>query len=360
MGDTSVETGAGNVGGATGVLTDHLLIQVAADQVIDVLPLVGSGGSGIVMTGEDATLLASAGWRADLREPLLIDRRRYAGKARKLGTAKLSFPWMEAQRQLGVATLLTDSGYVGQGDGASLHAILEQTANLDGDVTAVLPLHASWLSPARVRLLIDEVCAYGVPVALVLEHKGDPLATKRAVAGLKLLLQQATPGVSLLCTDVSGLGALSFGAQWAAVGVTSKLRHLYPTDTRGGGGGRPPARHALVAPLLSLMRVERISEGWAATRHDADLERDIWQCTCSTCSSRTMEWLVTASAAELAAHTFQLLLDLREGLTELQPTARQESWRCKCNDAIWRNEDLSHKSGLNWQVPPFLDAWRST
>ncbi|MFI6325100.1 hypothetical protein ACIBG8_46820 [Nonomuraea sp. NPDC050556] len=352
-----METGAESVGGATGLLTDRLLIQVEADKVSDALPLVEAGGSGIVVTGEEATYLASSAWRAELDEPLLIDRRRYAGKSRKLGTAKLSRPWMEAQRQLGVATLLTDSGYVGQGDEASLHAILEQTAELDGDATAVLPLHTSWLSPARIQLLISAVCAYDVPVALVLEHKSDPLGSRQAATGLARLLQQPMTSVSLLCTDVSGLGALSFGAQWAAVGVTSKLRHLYPTDSRGGGGGRPPARHALVAPLLSLMSVDRIAEGWAATHHDADLERDIWRCTCSTCGNRTMEWLATASAAELTAHTFQLLLDVREGLAQLQPNARQESWLCKCRDAIWRNEDLSHRSGLNWQVPRFLRAW---
>ena len=68
-----------------------------------------------------------------------------------------------------------------------------------------------------------------MPIALVLEHQKDPLSVLETVRGLVALIRQV-PAVGLLCSDVSALGALAFGASWAAVGVRTSLRHLYPAD----------------------------------------------------------------------------------------------------------------------------------
>ncbi|GGT19989.1 hypothetical protein ACFFV7_27795 [Nonomuraea spiralis] len=326
----------------------------------DVLDIIPSSAGGIVLTGEKATTLHPS-LRERLCGPLLIDRRCYAGgkSRRKAGAEPISRAWLDAQRALGVASVLTDSGYVGKEDMAALRKVLSQAKGAGADVTAVLPLHSSWLLAPWTDHLVDEICLYETPVALVLEHRSDPLGHIRAVAGLKCLLERATVPVSLLSTDISGLGAIAHGALWAAVGATSSLRHLYPADA----SPPPPPdngtrrRHTLVLPLLALMTVEKILEGVQATLEDPNLMHDVWTCDCRVCGNRTMEWLATASPTELAAHTFEPLLHLHEGITTLFPQQRPDSWLAKCKNAIHRHHELNAQRRLSWGVPGYLQAW---
>jgi len=141
---------------------------------------------------------------------------------------------MDEQRRLGAATVLTDSGYIGERNLTALTSVLSQAADAGDDVTAVLPLHKSWLR-THADLLSVEIRRYGVPVALVVEDPKDPFDAVDALRGLVEVLRSGA-SVALLCTDMSGLGALCFRAQWAAIGVRSSPRHLYPAD---GGGGAP-------------------------------------------------------------------------------------------------------------------------
>ena len=64
-------------------------------------------------------------------------------------------------------------------------AVLNQARSL-GDVIAALPLHAGWWFDPRRGLprLLDRVHAAGVPIALVLEHPGDPYSVARTLAGV--------------------------------------------------------------------------------------------------------------------------------------------------------------------------------
>ncbi|NJP98435.1 hypothetical protein HCN51_54975 [Nonomuraea sp. FMUSA5-5] len=278
---------------------------------------------------------------------------------RKTGVETISRAWLDAQRALGVASVLTDSGYVGKEDKAALRSVLSQAKEAGDDVSAVLPLHSTWLLALWVDHLIDEICSHETPVALVLEHRSDPLGSVRAIGGLKHVLERATVPVGLLSTDISGLGAIAHGALWAAVGATSSLRQLYPADALPP---RPPEygtyrRHSLVLPLLALMTVEKILEGVQATLEDPDLMRDVWTCDCRVCGSRTMEWLATASPTELAAHTFEPLLHLHEGITTLLPQQRPDSWLAKCKDAVHRHHELNAQRRLSWRVPQYLQAW---
>lgn len=353
-----MEANARNIGGSQELLTDRLFMQVPAGDAGEVLDLIDPHGSGIILTGERATALSHLYWRDALQAPLLIDRRRYAGNRRHLGTDTFDHAWLDAQRMLQVASVLTDSGYVGESDESSLRSILEQAVEAGEDVTAVLPLHLSWLLTPRLDTLIGEISAHDVPVALVLEHRRDPLAGAPAVAGLKTLLERATVPVSLLSTDISGLGAIAFGAHWAAVGTTSALRHLYPRDS--GGGPMTRSRHAFVMPLLAFLTLGKVLEGVRSTRDNAELTRDVWTCACTTCGSRCMDWLAYASDAQLSAHTFEPLLELREAIASLAPNQRRASWVSKCVGAIYRHQELRAQRGLTWEIPPYLRAWTSS
>jgi len=235
-------------------LTDQLLVQAEPDDLDVVLKLADRDGGGLVLTGERAVEACKARWRGSFTRPVLVDRRRYAGRARRRGTEPLTDHWLSGQQEAGVTAVLSDSGYIGEGDGRALGSVLAQSAGAGSPVVAVLPLHISWLD-AGLKKLTSEINEHGVPAALVLEHSGDPLGAQWAVKGLTKLLANAEVPVSMLCCDISGIGALAFGADWSAVGVRSRLRHLYPTDD--SGYKRTPSVSALVKPMLSIVTVEK-------------------------------------------------------------------------------------------------------
>lgn len=338
-----------------GVLTDCLLVQAEPRDLDIVVALADRDGGGLVMTGKDAVGACGSAQQHGFSRPLLADRRRYAGNARARGTAPLTKSWLDAQAAAGVATVLTDSGYIGQGDEAALESVLDQAAEADAGVVAVLPLHITWLGKGLKKLLA-EISAHSVPVALVLEHPKDPLASRGAVRGLIELLRGSQVPVSLLSTDVSGIGALAFGAQWSAVGVRPALRHLYPV--REDGWNPSPQVSALIRPLLSVVSVQKIAEAWAQTCTSRDWVQDVWTCYCPACDGRTADWMATASEAEVNAHTFEILGELRDGLPALPlGRVRERSWTSKCNAALNRYDELRLGLRIGWEAPGYLKSW---
>jgi hypothetical protein len=285
-------------------------------------------------------------WRTGAATPAPLRRR---------GTEPLTESWLRSQEAVNAAAVLSDSGYIGEDDDQSLTSVLDQCSRAGGNVVAVLPLHVSWLGKGLKRLGA-EVNGHGVPVALVLEHKSDPLGTQRTVRGLLRFLSETEVPVSLLCCDISGLGAIAFGASWSAVGVRSRLRHLYPAGSDGYSPGQSVS--ALVKPMLTIVTVQKIAEAWARTHQDPDWVHDIWTCPCWTCQNRTLDWLATASEAEANAHTFEILAELRDGLSALPPgRIRERSWTSKCRAAVSRYEELRLGLRVGWQAPGYLRSW---
>ena len=335
--------------GRAGLLQDHLLVQASADAANIASSLANRSGSGIVLSGPQSLTAGLRLTKTAPGVPLLCDRRRYAGKSRASGRAPFDPRWLDGQRELNVPHVLSDSGYIGRGDVRALAAVLDQAVAAGHDVTAVLPMHTNWLR-GDLATLISEVSVRRVPIALVLEHQKDPLSVLETVRGLVALIRQV-PAVGLLCSDVSALGALAFGASWAAVGVRTSLRHLYPAD--GGFGSPDGMPSALVDPALALIKVGKIAAAWAATPDDP-----VWACYCSVCHGRTLDWLLSATAEQANQHTFELLLDRRDGLMSLPGPLREQSWRAKCASAAFQYEALA-LVGVAWDVPRFLLNWQA-
>ena len=330
------------------LLKDHLLVQASAGDVGDAAALADRAGSGVVVSGEGALEAADRLNQTGLA--WLVDRRRYAGRGRVPGTATFDGRWLARQRDRGAALVLSDSGYIGQHDAASLRCVLSQAAAASSNVTAVLPLHADWFS-TDLLVLQEEIVRFGVPVAIVLEHARDPLSVRKTLLGFTQLLTVPVP-VGLLSSDVSALGALAFGAAWAAVGVRSSLRHLYPVKDKGGGR-TSPLPSALVDPALALIKVDKIAAGWAASQDDP-----AWVCDCTVCGGRTLDWMLAASPMEANAHTFERLLNRRDRLTSLMSGQdRRRSWRAQCRSAEFQYQALA-LVGVPWEVPGFLRYWQ--
>lgn len=250
--------------------------------------------------------------------------------------------------------VMPDAGYVNEDDITGLTSILRRCRE-SGDMVAPLALSVKWLKQARVPALVDLICEYGVPVALILEHSSDPLGAQDNMQGLLQLLTVPVP-VMLLRSDISAIGALCFGATAAAVGVTSSLRHLYPQ----GSGGFPPNHgpSLLLGPCLAyklLSRLERVAE--------ADPDSHIWVCRCRCCYGRPVMVLGERANRELscAEHSIDLLYNIRDQLLgrPLPANERMRGWIETCSHAATKCMELVDEfQDSYWKPPKALIYWQ--
>ncbi len=339
-----------------GRLDRTLLVHCRTREVAAAAQVADRAGTGLVITADRRDLIGAYQAARHLlevgsyRQPILLDANRYAGSRRLPATAPFNPQWLRRQRELGVP-VLTDSGYVAEGDAIGLTQILHRTAEL-GAAIALLPLHLSWLTaPNLRRALCRRVRYYAVPVAIVVEHPADPFGALSAVDGLLELLNCGPP-VLLLRSDVSALGALCCGAIAAAVGTEASLRHLYPQRPFRPRPGPSLSRPAVVVPqCLSYKRLNVVAE--AKRRHP---DSGMWHCDCGLCAGRDLDWMLARPEPEhprLAfQHSLNLLIDLRTDLVGPIGRRDQLSWRARCAAAASRRREVG------WARLPMLDRWQ--
>lgn len=283
--------------------------------------------------------------RTGSADAVLLDAQRYSGKARLPGTEPHDLQWTAYQHQLGLPWALTDSGYIGEGDLPALQNTLGEGGRHGGQTIVALPVHHSWLT-RRADQVRHQIDAAGLPVALMLEHRDDPFGVGKTLQGLVEVLDARVP-VCLLRCDISAVGALAYGAVVAAVGTKTSLRHIYPLQTKGGGG-RPASTAAIVPRGLLYKQLDRIREAVVA-----DGDQTHWTCGCAFCANRSLDWLITSEDA------FQHSLATLAALTEyvMSSPDPRGTWRERCRDAQFVNIDIETETGLDWQPPPFLGHW---
>jgi hypothetical protein len=350
-------------------LTEALLIQCESQQALPAARTADTDNCGLVITaaghrgyaGQVDAFGAARHLRAKLgfQRPLLLDASRYSGKNRIPASTEFDATWIGRQRELGIP-VLTDSGYVAEGDGAGIDSILERAAKL-GDAIALLPLHLSWLrNPVSRKLLISKLADVEVPIALVLEYEKDPFSLVGVAAALMQIIA-AGPPVLLLRCDISAVGSLCSGALAAAVGTTTALRHLYPVkDGGGGGGGRDesPMIAAVIKECLAYINLEKIL--FAAK---ADPDDVLWQCDCDACLRVPISLLslhADERQEELAfVHSVSALLKVREKLLTPGSTRAQRlaSWQAHCQQAQVRHMEVEATTD-RFEPPTFLRRWQ--
>ncbi|MER5391108.1 hypothetical protein [Saccharopolyspora sp. NPDC002686] len=340
---------------------DTLLIQCDTAEAREASSLVADRrGAGLVLTGSDAPVAARALRKHGFEKPLLCDAARYKGNGRYPASEPFDNQWILSQRKLDLP-VLTDSGYVGEGDVTGLRSILARSRELGEAVIACLPLHRSWLGErAWLTLLEEEIRTSGVAVALVLEHPGDPLGVQKVLRGLLTLLASGSP-VLLLRSDVSAVGALCFGALAAAAGTTSGLRHLYPVSNENGRF-RPAQVSVLIEHCLSYVGADKVATAVQLTPDQ--VER--WECDCHTCNGRMMDHFATIldrgeKQAAAYSHSLEILINVHERLrfSSLTPNQRRNSWIEQCSVAGFYHLDIGRSVNGNWTIPRFLESWRA-
>jgi hypothetical protein len=306
-------------------LTGHLLTQVEQADVLSLTEVTGRPGGGLVISGADALkiveYLQSRGYPA----ALLADRQRYKGRRRKLACQPFDPDWISRQRYLGLPAIIPDAGYVAQHDLTGLRLVLQRSAEIPGAV-ALLALANWWMSGEGLQLLLEELRRTDVPVALVLEHRDDPLGVYRILQGVVALLRAGITLVVLRC-DVSALGLIAHGAVAAAYGSRTSIRHLYPV-TDGGGGGNGNARESAFWPTgMALHYRDLLYDAVTASPRDP-----WWECSCWVCDGKRLDRLATAPIEEVRRHSSASLLDLRVELAGTSSADRPQWWTRRCRD----------------------------
>ena len=307
-------------------LTGHLLTQVEQADALSLVPVTEQPGGGLVVSGADALkvieYLRGKGYSA----PLLADRQRYKGKRRKLACQPFDPNWIGRQQRLGLPVIIPDVGYVAEHDLSGLRLVLRRSAEIPGAI-ALLALANWWMYGEGLRLLLDELGQTTVPIALVLEHRDDPLGVQRILEGVVALLRAGVTMITLRC-DVSALGLIAYGALAAAYGSRTSIRHLYPASG-GGGGGNSNARESAFWPEGTALHYrDLLYDAVTASPH-----RPCWECWCRVCAGRRIERLGTSLIEEVRQHNSASLLDLRAELTGLSSAHRPQWWTRRCRDA---------------------------
>jgi hypothetical protein len=224
-----------------------------------------------------------------------------------------------ALRTSGAWQVLAPTGFVRLGDGASLAAVLAETAqaNHPGLVTFVAT-DADALTP---RYLPDFLNALDEArhrhLAFLFAHKAKPLASYPRLSGLRTLLSRF-PDSDILGVDVpAGTDAIAHGAGWVGIGASSGRRWpRRPGDT----GGSPLAAGYLPGSFLRElleMRSPAIYTDWYANSRSP---------ICRTCGRPLDSYRPTSpDKALIIAHNMHAIHGFTLELTA-QTAADQPAW----------------------------------
>ncbi len=188
------------------------------------------------------------------------------------------------------------------------------------------------MSGEGLDLLHDELRRTDVPVALVLEHRDDPLGVYRILEGVVSLLRAGVTMLMLRC-DVSALGLIAHGALTAAYGSRTSLRHLYPVSN--GGGGNNNARESAFWPAGTALHYRDLLYDAVS----ADPRSPWWKCPCLVCNGKRLDRLSTSPPEEVRQHSSACLLDLRAELADVSSVDRPRWWTRVCRDG-----ELAHNA----------------
>jgi hypothetical protein len=327
-------------------LTGSLLTQAEPSEAVALATVTGRAGGGVVVSGRDALkVIEYLTWRG-YPAPLLADRQRYKGNRRKLAAEPFDPDWISRQQRLGLPAIIPDAGYVAAGDLPGLRLILQRTAGIPGAV-ALLALANWWLYDEGLTMLIAELRAADLPVALVLEHGKDPLSVDRILRGTVAVLRAGITMVMLRC-DPSALGLLAHGALAAAYGTRTSIRHLYPVSS---GGGNSKARESALWPAgMALHYRDLLYDAVSASPHDP-----CWACACPVCGGKRLDRLDMAPLDEVRQHNSASLLDIRAQLAAIPLASRPRWWAQRCRDA-----ELAHAAAgpVALTCPRSLIGWQ--
>ncbi|KQR17214.1 hypothetical protein [Cellulomonas sp. Leaf334] len=340
-----------------------LAVQMAANsnEIVAAASICNGSGLGAVITmppgrahrheSVSAALTAFGSVTGDVSD-VLVDANRYAGKNRTVGAGPLDVTWVDAQLDKGQRFALTDSPYIPDGDFAALDSTLKQGRDMRRPVIVNLPISHLWLRNRSTELR-EAINRAGVPVALTVEHRGDPMGGQGVVRGLVHALGAEQP-VFLLRCDASAIVAIPYGAAGGAIGTSTRLRHLYPLPAPGSKSGGRPSRVAVWVPrLLAYMSLETVAD--LVQYPDVDQH---FVCDCTQCLGLGLDRIT--NEAQAYEHSLRALTDfatLRLG-SQRSPELQRKAFYAAGESAQFLHFDIESSTGVRLEPPSFLGAWK--
>jgi hypothetical protein len=236
--------------------------------------------------------------------------------------------WVTEQRRANADRVLLPGVFVpwDKEDNSVLVRIVEEQTRIatDFDATVVLALDAHWVAK-RVEVLTDLLRAGERPVAIVLAHRADPLSLGGAVAGLRWLAARV-PHVSVLRCDHGALGAVAFGADHAAIGLSTSTRHFATSAMKPR---RLPGSSArlFVRPLLDWFRASEVA-GWSATGANIT-------CRLPCCAGASLARFLDTDL-DATWHTMNAIADFADFVLDAEPGDRSVEFLNECRSAAAR------------------------
>jgi hypothetical protein len=305
---------------------------LACSEIADAVVVSGAAGPQTVRR------LRAEGWQG----AALFDRAAYVGAVDTLDIDG----WFDEQRNAGADRLLTPGCFVGSGSGHAPFAVqIEAEASVAREYGAacVLAIDYRWLTnPAQHDEMLREFETIGLPVALVLADRADPLGHPGAVDALVALTRRIDQ-LSVLRVDHGGIGALAFDAAHASIGLSTTYRHAVPPDVTAQAIPHDQTARVFVLDLMDWFAGSTIG-GWSTVRV-AD------RCKYSCCQGQRIDrFLDVRRKSEADIHNRTVLAVLAEEILSIpDPADRRRAFGRRCFAAV---EHYGIMGGLTSEIKP--------
>ncbi len=326
--------------------------QVCRDTRIGAVLTVGSRNSNPAEAVRELTAMFRA-VTGDTTN-VLVDANRYSGRNRIVGAYSFDSQFVRAQLDAGAAFGLAPSPYIPNGDHAGLKSVLSQTAQMKMPAVAPLPLGNGWFTSMReAKFLRETASKFGVPIAPIIEHRGDPFGNLKILRGALEVVTADVP-VLQLRGDLSVLGLVAHGGAGGAIGTTTALRHLYPTptDDEDGGGWRPARVGVWVPRLLGFHAVDTLGDV-----AQFDEVANYLLCDYSCCNGQGVERIT--NEVEAFDHSLRAIAQFSEPFfaagTSLDSLCA--AWHARCGSAEFGYIDIQETTAAPLTMPAFIGKW---
>lgn len=228
-------------------------VAISAGSLAHTITIAGPGGPAA------AVRLRASGFEA----PILFDGTGYARN-------DLPSPdiWISQQANVGASRYLLPGIFVPWDKNCddTFEVAVQEQSSIASDLgaTMLLAVDARWIAK-RTEVVVDSLQSTDQAVALVLAHRADPLSVGGAVPGLRRISQRVSR-LTILRSDHGAIGALAFGAEHAAIGLTTTTRH-YATAAMRARRRPGLASRVFVSSLFDWFLADDIA-GWTAAGSD--------------------------------------------------------------------------------------------
>ncbi|TQM83046.1 hypothetical protein FHX81_5459 [Saccharothrix saharensis] len=351
--------------GPVGALTDRVLVHASWDagrQLVDLLP---TASSGLMLSGAEAATGVKVLSRRGHAGSRLIDPEGY-----RLAAATTDAPFvlqdgdglfdmtldmaLDGQRDAGATAAITPTGFLPAGNADPLKKAADLVADLDrDDVILAMPLDIAWFNKEHFPQLLAISRQLVVPKLVFLGGQFDPMGRyKSGVANLRRLVSEA-PYIGVARTDLNAFDAMTHGAFVASIGTGGSRRHVVPFGQMPISSKKDYSPSVLVPGLMSFYKGSVLAERFANAEPP--------KCFCPSCNGRALDTFLSrdhsAAAHAHGVHTWNSWISEMHQQRTL--AERADWWQQRSVEAVAYCDVLNvriEQEGA-FEAPGPLKAW---